>query len=247
MRKLVGMSLAVVLTVFLAFGTAFADSLPSSKVTVALGDLMALGVKASSSTENGSTEDTGWITVLQNFIKMPNQKDLCMDVALQCGLVTDTTVKSVGGERDISEAKGSIRVRVKVTHPDGSFEYALPLEEDNPDLGVTYCYRLQRLEAKFAGLNCTAGLDGVVTCTEPEELRLLLETLSAHAFNFYMADVSPGIHKIEVQARAQTGADLVGSELGKGGAEAFVGLGSMCVHNSRLIKGADTGPIVELE
>ncbi len=312
MRKLVGIGLAVALTMFLAFGTALADGMPSSKVTVALGELKALR-KASTDTESGSTDDTGFVTVLQNFIKMPNQKDLSIDVALQCSLVTDTTVKSQGGNKDVSQADGGISVRVKVTDLDtGEVSYAGPSEDglapDGGPLGVTYCSRLQRLEAKFAGLNCfaapygvegycdegmcTAGnvgdtcttnadcdvvggdpngvcTDGICTagrlgaeceidddcdlaegevwCEDPEELRLLLETLNANAFNFFLGDVSPGIKQIEVQARAQAGADLFGTELGEAAAEAFVGLGSMRVENCRLIKDAGTGPIVELQ
>jgi hypothetical protein len=128
-----------------------------------------------------------------------------------------------------------------VTCPDGSVKYALPSEEGNSELGVTYCDRLQRLEAKFAGLNCTANLDtGVVTCEDPEELRLLLETLNANAFNFLLANVKAGVHTIEVQARAQADVDISGTELGEAKAEAFVGLGSMLVETIRLIQGAET-------
>ena len=55
---------------------------------------------------------------------------------------------------------------------------------------VSYCDRYRRLEARFAGLNCTADEDGVVTCTDPETLRLLLKTLDANHFNFLHANAA---------------------------------------------------------
>ncbi len=337
MKKLVGMSLAVVLTIFLAFGTGFAgdNSLPSSKAAVAISELIDLSVAAGVNQDpDAVTNNTGWVSILTTYIKTPNQKELAFDVALQCGLITDTTVKSKGGTKDASQAEGSIRVRVKVTHPEGSdpeFSYALPSEEGDEALGVTYCDRLQRLEAKFAGLDCfaagvvitegvcdvdtctagnvgagcsqdddcdlktgeagdcsdapvtlgicgeedictegrlgaaceldtecdlytcTAGREGAecsadadcdlspgeVWCETPEELRLLLETLNANAFNFLLPNLRPGVHKIEVQAMAEAGVDLSGTALGMADAEAFVGLGSMLVETVRLIKGAE--------
>lgn len=246
MKKLVYLMLVVALSIFMAT-SAFAESLPSSKAAVALGDLIDLGALAS--TDNSSTEDTGFVTVMQTFIKTPNQKELSFDVALQCALVTDTTVRSKAGIVDTAEAKGTISVRVKVTDEAGNVGYALPSEEgtltDGSPVGVRYCERLQLLSANFAGLNCTSDLTtGVVTCLYPEELRLLLETLDAHSFNFLLADVVPGVQKVEVQARAVASAGISGSSLGDAEAHAFIGLGSTRVETIRLIKDADLGPIV---
>ncbi len=224
-----------------------AASLPSSKAAVALGDLIDLGARAS--TSGAATNDTGYVTVMQAFIKMAEQKDLSADVAIQCGLITDTTVRSKGGTIDISKAKGAVSIRVKGTNQStGQVRYFEPSENgtapDGGPAGVTYCARLQQMEAKFAGLNCTADLTtGVVTCADPEELRLLLETLNANAFNYLLADASSGVWKVEVQARAKSDVQLSGSGLGAAAAEAFVGLGSTRLESLRLIKDANLGPI----
>ena len=226
------------------------DSLPSSKAAVALGDLIDLGALAS--TSGAATDDTGYVTVMQTFIKTSNQKDLSADVSLQCGLVTDTTVKSKGGTLDISQAKGKISMRMKATNTNtGQVRFFEPSETgtapDGGPMGVTYCSRLQRLEAKFAGLNCKADLTtGVVTCADPEELRLLLETLNANSFNYLLGDVSSGVWKLEAQARAEADVLLGGSGLGSASAEAFIGLGSTRVETLRLVKGTDLTPITEL-
>lgn len=222
-------------------------TLPSSKAAVALGDLIDLGALAS--TSGSPMSDTGYATVMQTFIKVPNQKDLSADVSLQCGLVTDTLVKSKGGAVDTSQAKGKITVRVKATNiADGRVVYFEPSESgtspDGGPKGVTYCSRSQKLAASFAGLNCTADLyTGIVSCTDPEELRLLLETLDANAFNFVLADVATGTWKIEVQVRAESDVALGGSGLGSARAEAFVGLGSTRIETLRLVKGTQLDPM----
>lgn len=297
-KSLLTIGIVCVFTIFMAYGSAMAGDVPGSKAAAAISELIDLSIVAP---DDGDPADTGWNTILTTYIKTPNQKELAFDVALQCGLITDTTVKSKGGEKDISSAEGSISVRVMVTDADGNVRYARPLEEGNSDLGVTYCDRFQQLDARFAGLNCYAappvvfgfcdttagqcisgnvganctenadcnqagGVEGTcedgtctagklgyscvedddcdlapgeVFCLDPEELRLLLETLNANAFNFLLSNVAPGVQKIEVQARAKAGVDISGTAFGEAQAEAFVGLGSMLVETVRLIKGAE--------
>lgn len=198
------------------------------------------------------TNSTAWVNILRTHIKTPNGKELAIGVSLQCGIVTDTTVRSKGGDADSAAARARIRVRAKITQPDGSVVYAepdnggdltnvdIPFSAGPPPAGVTYCDRYQKLEASFAGLNCTADLStGVVTCTDPEELRLILKTLNANHFNFLHANAVPGVQMVEIQARAQAGVALGGTTLGAAGAEAFVGAGALSVETIRLVKDAD--------
>ena len=82
--------------------------------------------------------------------------------------------------------------------------------------GLVYCDRQQKLSAKISGLNCWAApyeftdadgngiddvVDGSVTCADPESLQRILETRSADSFNFLVADLTSGVHTIEVQAK----------------------------------------------
>ena len=220
----------------------------SSKAAWRFAELVSLP-QASASSSGQATNDTGWVSILTTHIKTPNGKELGMGVSLQCGLVTDTTVKSKNGDLDSSSSRGRIRVRVKITQPDGSVVYGQPnngadlatdIAMDNSGGGLTYCDRYQKLEAKFSGLNCTAdATTGVVTCTDPEELRLLLKTLDATHFNFIHANSIPGVQTVEVQARAQAGIALGGTQLGAAGAEAFAGAGALSVETIRLVKDAD--------
>jgi hypothetical protein len=203
---------------------------------------------------SGGTEDTGWVDILQANIKTPNAKEIAIGASLQVGLVTDTTVKSKNGDLDSSAARGKISVRIKLITPNGDTVYAQP--SNGADLrgitdipmaaeGVTYADRYQKLAAKFSGLHCTANLTtGAVTCVDPEELQLILQTLSAHHFNFLYANATPGVHQVIVQARAQAGMELGGTVLGSASAEAFAGAGAVSVESIRLVKAADgTAPV----
>lgn len=225
--------------------TAGAQSLPSAKASVAVDELIDISQTA---TGPGSTaNDTGWVDVLATQIKTSNQKDLLFDVSLQCGIVTDTTVKSTNGTTSAATARGVIAVRVLVDDnaalPDGGID-ALKQEAE----GIVFCDRSQTLNAKFSGLNCKADLiTGDVTCADPEELQLILRTLNANAFNFVAPDVTSGVHNIVVQARAQATVnfndDLSGGALA--GAEAFIGAGAVHVESVRMVKGTDV--VVDLE
>ncbi len=246
MKKLAYLTVLAALTAFLA-APAFAQS---SKAAWRYENIVALGTASCDNNNNNCSKDTGFVSILTTHIKTPNGKELAMGVSLQCGLVTDTTVKSKGGNKDTSEARGRIRVRVKITQPDGIIVYGQP--DNGGDLtppvlafatdppGLTYCDRFQKLDAKFAGLNCTVDPDsGFVTCTDPEELRLILKTLNVNHFNFLHANAMPGIHKVEVQARAQANVALGGTELDAAAAEAFAGAGALYVETIRLVKDAD--------
>lgn len=244
MKKLMFSSIfaTVVTAAVMSAGSAIAQS---SKAAWRFQDLISL----SAASEPGATQDSGWVNILTTHIKTPNAKELAMGVSLQCGLVTDTTVRSKNGDMDSSAARGRIRVRVEITQPNGTVVYGQP--DNGRDLvtdipfnsgeveGLTYCDRYQKLEAKFSGLTCTANDAGEVTCAYPEELRLILKTLNAQHFNFLHANAVPGVHKVSVQARAQAGIQLGGTQLGAAGAEAFVGAGALSVETIRLIKDAN--------
>jgi hypothetical protein len=213
-----------------------AEGFPSSKAAVAIDELV--NMSSAVADPQAPAGDTGWVNILSTQIKTSSQKDLVFDVALQCGILTDTTVKSSGGNQSTSTARANIAVRVLVdgvaAEPDNSIDAT-----GASAAGVVYCDRIQTLAAKFAGLNCTADLvTGAVTCLDPEELQLILRTLNANAFNFAKSDVGVGVHSIVVQARAQANVSFDTSGA-LAGAEAFAGAGSLLVEEVRLVKGTE--------
>ncbi len=264
MRKL-ALAAATAALVGLLAGTVYA--LPASKVAIVQGDLFGLatacvidqegggGLTCDNPPSGGNAADTGFVTVMTTFIKTPNNKELAMDVGLQCGLITFTEAKAkgTGGGKtsDKATAEGRIQVRVALTPVDregattGATFYALPNDDSanslegptaasGPD-GVTYCFRNQELEVAFEDLVCVD--DTTDQCVI--SVSLLLETLDAHAFNFVAPNVAPGIKKIEVQARATAGANIFADDIGKAKGEAFVGMGSMLVETVRAVQAFD--------
>ncbi len=255
MKKLIISSIvAAALVLSFANVNVFAANLPSSKAVVAGGTIVALrhaiADTDTTTTEIPDADDTGWIPIMHAYIKAPNDKGFSAIVSLQSAICTFTEVKSKGGAKDTAQATGRISVRVKFTDMETNDEgYAEPSEGDDPNNGVTYSYRLQRLSATFQGLieGCIDSEGNVdETCLEPEVVSLLLETLTANSFNFYYGPTNSGVYKIEVQARAQSSADLFDTQQGSAKGEAYVGLGSMSLETVRLIHDSEYGGIVEL-
>lgn len=221
---------------------ASAQSLPAAKATFAYSSLTVLPPCSSTDVAGcaGKGSD-GWTSILKQQLKMANQKDLFINASLQCGIVTDTTVKSMNGSLDTAEARGTIRVKVKITDAAGAVTYAQPSTgqdaENAAGDGIVYCDRVQTLKARFSGLNCTADAYGMVTCANPEELQLILKTLNANAFNFVAPNVGTGVSTIEVLARSSAATAATGTNGSLGNANAFIGAGSVAIEEVRMIKG----------
>ncbi len=218
MRKYIGLAVLAVLAVFLVAGLASAATgQPAAKATAKVGDVHII-----------EETEYGPVTILANTLKTPNQKDLFIDVSLECGLYTRTKVKGKEGEVDTASATAGVYVQVLV---DG--EPAYPGE-------VVFCEREQGLSARFGGVleNCVdLDGDGHITIDEcewtDEWIELVLETMNANSFNFIMDDLSAGEHMIEVQAWIDSAID------GDANAWGSIGKGSMTVEEVRLIKDED--------
>lgn len=246
-RSIAIINSAIGIVIFGAALPAAAQGIASAKATFAYSTLISLpACNTTDAAGCGGTSDTGWKSILKQQIKMANQKDLFFGASLQCGIVTDTQVKSLNGSLDSAEARATIRVRIRLTAPDGTVSYAEPsrgVDATNTptgaNSGVVFCDRIQTLRARFSGLKCTADGDGVVTCADPEELQLILKTLNASAFNFVAANRVSGVHTIEVQARSSAATSATGINGSLGSANAFIGAGSVAVESVRMIRGND--------
>jgi len=238
MKKSIVIAVAVALVVVLGAGVVWASNgMPASKATAQVKDLTILNW-------TGPAENTTpWTTILEQNIKTPNQKDLFIDVSLESGLYTKTLVKSKRNyegdpDWDTSTAHAKIDVRVIIDNGTADERAASPGE-------VVFNYREQTLSAKFMGIftgeclevNQTTGNVTInYTCLEPEELDLILDTMSANSFNFVIDQLTPGVHTISVQARI----DANGSaEEGEFDARAIIGRGSVIIEVVRMIQGED--------
>lgn len=213
----------------------------------------AASAKATSNAANLATvQFNSAAKIFEQVIHTASQKDLFIDVSLECGLTTNTQVMSKALKRAISEAEASVKVWVEV---DG--EMAAPGV-------VTFARRYQGLIAEFAGSFSTdkdvwqecfvTNSDGITTidetCLSEEMLALILDTMTANSFDFVMPDLSSGNHTVAVWADLeynQTGQQFVDSaDLSSWAPEdittrAYLGKGSVTVESVRMVKG--DGPV----
>ena len=214
--------------------TTFKAEAENSGNTGAYGDeLIALGAS-----DLGGAAIGEWTTILEGDVKVSMNEDVVANVSVECGLFTDTTVKSKGGTKDTSNAQAMVRMQVSYTDADGVVRTSDPGE-------VIFCSRSQTLMAKFGGImeSCEdLNGDGVITFDEciftEEELRLMLETVNANAFNFIQLDLPVGVHHIDVQAQLSTSTSW---EAGAADARAWIGKGSVAISEVKFAKSENLG------
>lgn len=232
--KIPGIAIVTAATVVFAAGTAMAQN---SKVGAAVTNLTKI---------EATTQTFSWDPVLTVDVQVAQQTDLTLDLAVQCGLFTDTTVKSGGNVKDTSSAFAQVALRIAVQaldkdgNPVGPVDYADP----NGQGGVVYCSRTQTLSARLQGILdiiCTTDpVTGVTDCDltviDDEEIQLVLDTLSANAFNFVVTDLVSGDYRLIAEAEVTTNTD---SQKGSANATGLVGMGSLVVDEVRFVKGSD--------
>jgi len=263
MKKWIVIGLALVLALTLAVGSVLGQTgVRASKATAKVSELTLIewAPEAPSETPPGEMDesipeepyDRGWATILTQNIKTPQGKDLFIDVSLETGLYTRTLVKSKRNSAedqdwDSSMAHAKVMVRVGV---DGNYATVPVGEEEQAGVAfpraVTFNEREQTLSAKFMGIftgECFS-VDPVThevtidyNCLEPEELDLILDTMSANSFNFVAADLTySGEHVITVEARIMANG---AAEEGEYEAMAMVGQGSVTIELVRMVKAED--------
>ena len=88
---------------------------------------------------------------------------------------------------------------------------------------VTFNQRVQTLQASLQGLNCTLDSTGVLTCTDPETIGLLLSTMSANGFNFLVQTPGQGVYQVQLGVALEASATTNSLQAG---AQATVGVGA---------------------
>ena len=228
-------SVFAIVTVFAMFGATPAFPLASSKFAAEVSDLILIPPPPPAS----GTHDTPFKTVLSTMIKTPNKKDLLIGGSFETALFTQTQVTGKNGSTSTSSASATLEVRVLI---DGQ-----PFNKSTgtgafPPI-VMYDHRAQTLSATLGGViqSCTVNLvTGVINvatdCTVTDEMiNLILETMSAHHFNFVAANLDPGVHTVEIQVRSGSTADTSPAGFGTASATAGVGRGSLTVEEVKAI------------
>jgi hypothetical protein len=188
---------------------------------------------------SANTQSNGLVSIMTTALANPQSSSYLINASLVTGLLTNTTVSSNGGSKSSASATGSVQVGVIV---DGSF--------DSNGLylgGGSYAYPgLLSFDARTQTLTATLGqaltgctvVSGIVQCTSftDQQIQLLLDTTSAHSFEFILPNVgvapNSAPHRIDVVARVSSSTLISG--IGSALASACYGAGSLVVDTVRL-------------
>jgi hypothetical protein len=143
---------------------------------------------------------SSWVNLTPPLtVKTSNSTSLFVDVSSVIGLYTSTQVKGNNtGATSSATAQAGVRVRVLL---DGTV-YAFP---DAAGSGITFDNRVQTLTANLGNIFTSACAASPSTCTlTPEQITLILDTSSAHAFNFVLLSVGSGAHTVQIQVQSDT-------------------------------------------
>lgn len=188
---------------------------------------------------SASAQSTGPISIMTTSLANSQSSSFLLNASVVTGLLTNTTVSSNGGSKSSGSATGSVQVGVVV---DGNFD-----SNGRYLGGGTYAYpglisfdsRTQTLSATLgqALTGCTV-VSGIVQCTgfTQEQIQLVLDTTSAHSFEFVLPNVgvAPASSPHRIDVVAQVASSTLSSGLGSALASACYGAGSLIVDAVRL-------------
>lgn len=239
-KRLSVICFVVALAMVFGVGNAFSAT---SKATCGAGDL-------------ASVEFNSAAPIFTQTIHSAAQKDLFVDVSLECGLTTNTKVMSKALARTIAEAEAYVKVWIEV---DPEYVNGEPVEGSGIMAApgkVTFARRYQALIAEFAGSFETDGdvevcfetNEGITTispdCLTEEMVALIIDTMSANSFNFVVGDLVAGDHNVVVWADVDynmNGTSYDDTDLSQFAPEdittrAYLGKGSVTIESVRLVK-----------
>lgn len=250
MKKLLIICLSVLLISTIGFSNAFAAS---AKATAQIVNLM--------DTPYSSPDE--WYPIFKSLIHTANDKELVADVSLEIGITTDTTVYSKQLTRALANAMAKVEIMVvmnpgydwSAVHTDPPYQIWDGTGVEAMPGSVTFAMRDQTLVAKLAGqlpliYDEETGLWYVkngfnLSEIEEEMIRLTLNTLTAHSFNFVLPDCPAGTHEVAVFARLtytdtdeafRDPLDGFDPEETFGFSHAYIGKGSVAIEEVRMVK-----------
>jgi hypothetical protein len=200
---------------------------------------------------NGNTRTTtsdNFVVVMSAPVKLSASQSLFVSPSLVTGLYTNTTTKSKSGAgRSTAVAMGGVYERaVLINQNTGTKTYAYPVEAcgtGNYGLlygcesvgrgyGVVLDSRVQTLTTNVTNCLVTAG----GTCSVEVDTQLVLDTTSAHTFNFIFPNVGQGTYTVQIQDAVNSSASVPNGK-GYAIAGASFGLGSVTIQTVRLVHG----------
>ena len=221
-----------------------ASGTPSSKAAAQINTVTTCvnGNTAQGSSPCTNTDGSGyWVDVMTTQIKTSNVADLFAGVSLVTGVYTSTSIKGNStGATSTAVAEGTVRVRVLLDSVRANCQDNCTPFTTLPDrnAGIVFDQRIQSLTANLGYIFTQQCAGSPTTCTlTPEQITLVLDTTSAHTFNFVLPNVGTWTHLLTVQAQISTDNTSIfsNSNGGVSASNALFGLGSLTVDAVRLV------------
>jgi hypothetical protein len=254
-RTLAGALVFALLTAALTFAQT-----PSSKATAAIST--AVGCTSSGMSNIGDTlpvtchdvfsgasvpvTPDNFVQVMKATMKVSNSQSLFVSPSLVTGLYTNTKTKTSSGGSSTATAEGAVYLRAVLRDPNTGavVQIADPIADCTDQIlgcvkdthgafGVVLDSRVQTLSQTLS--SCVVTVLGVAggSCNFDSTLQLILQTTSAHSFNFIFPNVGVGTYTISIEAAVNTSATVSGS--GTAIAGAAYGLGSLTAESVRMV------------
>lgn len=234
----------------------------NSQATAAINDGVVGCSVSNSTTENtatmscqniftGAKENTtsdNFVTVMHKSVQLSASQSLFVSPSLVTGLYTST--KNNGGNNtktqtstSTSVAEGGVFMRAVLVSSSGKVIVGEPVASCSADAilgcyknssnvyGVTLNQRVQTLTSALS--SCITSSTGV-DCNTSEFVGLVLQTTSAHTFNFIFSNVGQGTYALKIQAAVNSSAT---TDNGTAVGAAAFGLGDVLINTVRLVHG----------
>jgi hypothetical protein len=160
-----------------------------------------------------------WFTVMNASLKASTNKTFFVSPSLVTGLYTNTQVSGKTSGTPTSETAtsvASVAVRVLLdcngcALPGASqttlASWTMAGYPDQGGSGIIFDARIQQLTATLgqAITSTCLNLTLLTNTCPPEVIDLILDTTSAHTFNFILPEVGAGTHTVTIQARLDAG------------------------------------------
>jgi hypothetical protein len=261
MKNLTLLCTFTLLTTAMAFAQ---SGTPSSKATAAYNTAVGCSVASTSGTWTCGDVFTGtqkfvtadnYVEVMGSTVKVSNSQSLFANASLVTGLYTNTLVttkpsKTSGGTNtSTATATGGVYLRAALLDaPNGNvITYGYPAAAcdssvlgcsgTGADSGVILDSRVQTLTQSLSDCVVNVTVSGVVgtgTCNFTSTIQLILQTTSAHSYNFIFPNVGVGTYYLSIQASADSAA-VVNTGTGSAVGGAAYGLGSLTVESVRMV------------
>jgi hypothetical protein len=153
-------------------------------------------------------------------VKLSASQSLFVSPSLVTGLYTQTKIKASTGGISTATAMGRCLLESRPGRCWRTLDCGGPLsycnsgilgcaQATNGDWGVLLNSRIQTLSQDPSNCVVNIALVGTSSCTFTSTIDLVLQTTSAHSFNFIFPNVGQGVYTLQVKAAVASGARIV--------------------------------------